>query len=198
MSEFITDLSGVLSNSSIDAITAKNSTNKKAGADLEMTDFLKLMVATFQNQSIDDVASTSDMMNQMVQMTVVQAVNNLNKIVSESNGMAYAASLVGKEVTIGVQDGYDLSTLRGTVAGTGMLDGEQVVFLDDGSMYKLSEIIAVGRLPGDAQAAAVSCTVAIASSRASRSVTPDAAICWIRSSSAPAPKLVSANACAIW
>ena len=153
MSEFITDLSGVLSNSSIDAITAKNSTNKKAGADLEMTDFLKLMVATFQNQSIDDVASTSDMMNQMVLMSVINAVTNLNKLLTESTGLNYAASLVGKEVTIAQQVGRDVYTFTGTVTGTGTLNGEQMIFLGDDS-YMLSDVIAVGHLPGDADVAA--------------------------------------------
>ena len=35
---------------------------------LDMTSFLKLMVAELTNQSIDQTADTSDMLNQMVQM----------------------------------------------------------------------------------------------------------------------------------
>ena len=78
---------------------ADKSTNKKAGSDLDMTDFLTLMVAGFKNQDMENPASTSDMMNQLVQMSVVTAINNINTLISESTVMTYAASLVGKTVT---------------------------------------------------------------------------------------------------
>ena len=76
---------------------ADKSTNKKAGSDLDMTDFLTLMVAGFKNQDMENPASTSDMMNQLVQMSVVTAINNINSLISESTVMTYAASLVGKD-----------------------------------------------------------------------------------------------------
>lgn len=126
--------------------TAQNSTNKKAGKELDMDDFLLLMVAMFQNQDIDNAASTSDMMNQMVQMSVVQAVTNMNTMVEDSTVLTYAASLVGKEVTIGQYVGKELKEIVGTVTGTGTLKGQQVIFIGDDSYY-LSDIMAVGRLP---------------------------------------------------
>ena len=150
MSDFMSDLKGVLVNQTLETVTAKNSTNKKAGADLEMTDFLQLMVATFQNQSIDDVASTSDMMNQMVQMSVINAISNLNTLVSETTGLSYAASLVGKEVTIGQYIGRELTTITGTVTGTGTLNGQHVIFIDDKS-YWLSDVMAVGKIPDNVE-----------------------------------------------
>ena len=145
--DFLTDLAGYMKVGNDTTTEVKHSSNTRAGKDMDMSDYLQLMVASFQNQSIDDVASTSDMMNQMVQMSVIQAVTNLSSIVSDSSSMSYAASLVGKEVTIGLQDGNNLSQLIGEVAGTGKLDGEQVIFLTDGQMFKLSEVIAVGRVP---------------------------------------------------
>ncbi|MBR1496829.1 MAG: hypothetical protein IJ617_04320 [Oscillospiraceae bacterium] len=150
MSNFLTDLSGVITNTSNVGVTAKHSTNTKAGQELVMDDFLKLMIASFQNQSIDDVASTSDMMNQMVQMSVINAVTNVNKLLTESTGLSTAASLVGKEVTIGQRSGNEMYTVTGTVTGTGTLNGEQVVFLGDES-YMLSEVLAVGKLPSTAK-----------------------------------------------
>lgn len=127
---------------------AQHSTNKKAGSDLDMTDFLKLMVAMFQNQDIDNAASTSDMMNQMVQMSVVQAITNISQLIDDSTVMTYSASLVGKEVTVGEYDamGKLVETL-GTVTGTGTLNGQQVIFLDNDKSYYLKDIMAVGRLP---------------------------------------------------
>ena len=92
---------------------------------LDMTDFLTLMVTELQNQSIDQTADTSDMLNQLVQMQMVQALVNM----TDASVMSYAASLVGKEVTV-----------------TGTYDGNQVVFVGD-KYYLLSEILAVGTLP---------------------------------------------------
>lgn len=125
---------------------ATQSTNKKAGTELDMNDFLTLMVAMFQNQDIDNAASTTDMMNQMVQMSVVQAISNISKLIDDSTVLTYAASLVGKEVTIGQYVNHELQEIVGTVTGTGTLDGEQVVFIGEDSYY-LNDIMAVGRLP---------------------------------------------------
>ena len=147
MSDFMMDLSNYMSvGASNTATEVKHSTNAKAGSDLDMTDFLALMVATFQNQSIDDVASTSEMMNQMVQMSVIQAITNLSTLVTQSSNMSYAASLVGKDVTIGQTVGTKTQAIQGTVTGTGMMNGEQVIFVGS-EMYKLSEVMAVGRVP---------------------------------------------------
>lgn len=153
-SDFMLDLRNVIgttqaSQAAEAAKEAKHSTNKKAGSDLEMEDFLKLMVAMFQNQSMDDTADTGEMMNQMVQMSVIQAVTNLSAQVSASTNVNYAASLVGKEVLIGERVGVNqINEISGVVTGTGMLDGEQVIFVGNNS-YKLTDILAIGKLPED-------------------------------------------------
>lgn len=126
---------------------ASQSTNKKAGSSLDMTDFLTLMVAMFQNQDIDNAASTTDMMNQFVQMSVVQAITNISTLIDDSTVLTYAASLVGKEVTIGEVVGKEMVETVGTVIGTGTLNGQQVIFLDNDKSYYLNQILAVGRLP---------------------------------------------------
>jgi len=116
---------------------------KKDNTTLEMTDFLMLMVAQLTNQSIDNTTDTNDMLNQMVQMSMIQALTNM----TEASVTSYAASLVGKEVTIGKygSDGK-LQEIVGTVTGTGVSNGEQVIFVD-GESYQLKDIMAVGRLP---------------------------------------------------
>ena len=48
--------------------------SKSDSMGLDMTSFLKLMVAELTNRSIDQTADTSDMLNQMVQMQMVQAL----------------------------------------------------------------------------------------------------------------------------
>lgn len=142
----MSDLSNILGTTT-PVKQATQSTNKKAGSDLDMTDFLTLMVAMFQNQDIDNAASTTDMMNQFVQMSVVQAINNISTLIDDSTVLTYAASLVGKEVTVGEYAGKELKEIVGTVTGTGTLNGQQVVFLDNDKSYYLNDIMAVGRLP---------------------------------------------------
>ncbi|MEG1684135.1 MAG: flagellar hook capping FlgD N-terminal domain-containing protein [Oscillospiraceae bacterium] len=120
------------------------SNNPNAGkTELDMSDFLTLMVKQFQNQDIDNAASTSDMMNQMVQMSVMQAVTNI----TQATTMLYSAGLVGKEVTVGAigEDGK-LAEVVGTVTGTGTYGGQPVIFVN-GKTYYLNEIMAVGKLP---------------------------------------------------
>ena len=134
------DISGLLG---ANAPVAKNSTSRKGNTELNMEDFLKLMVVQLQNQTIDDAMDTSEMMNQMVQMQMITAITNM----TETNIMTYASSLVGKVVTIGITDGNSLEEREILVMGTGMLNGQQVIFGSDGETYGLNQIMAVGRLP---------------------------------------------------
>ena len=117
---------------------------------LSFTDMLGLMVAQFQNQSIDNQASTTDMMNQLVQMSSMQAMTEMTSNIKEltlANVMAYSASLVGQTVTIGVyNEKGELKDFEGVVEGTGTYNGEQVIFIN-GKSYALSSIMAVGKLP---------------------------------------------------
>ena len=130
---------------------------------LDFQDMLQLMVAQFQNQTIDDQASTSDMMNQLVQMSTMQAMNQMVDHMGElrlANVMGYAASLVDKEVTVGVWKDVEVVNDDGTVStarkleeicekvvGMGTYNGQQVIFLEKSGMFYLSDILAVGKLP---------------------------------------------------
>ena len=110
---------------------------------LTFTDLLGLMVAQFQNQSIDNQADTSDMMNQLVQMSSMQAMTEMTTQIKEltlANVMAYAASLVGQTVTVGVwnEETGEVEEIVGVVKGTGTYDGQQVIYLDNGEGYFLS------------------------------------------------------------
>ena len=119
---------------------------------LSFTDMLGLMVAQFQNQTMDNQASTTDMMNQLVQMSSMQAMTEMSTQIKEltlANVMSYAASLVGQTVTIGVwnEETKQLEDFEGVVEGTGTYNGQQVIYLDNGKGYFLNEIMAVGTLP---------------------------------------------------
>lgn len=117
---------------------------------LDVNDFLQLIVQQFQNQTIDETASTTDMINQMVQMSVIQALTTVTNSIGtmvDASTLTYAASLVGKEVTIGQYDDEgNLTEIVGTVTGTGTYKGLPVIFVND-KQYYLNEILAVGRVP---------------------------------------------------
>lgn len=139
------DIAGLVN--STDTTIGKNSTSRKGNTELTMQDFLQLMVVQLQNQSMDDTMDTGEMMNQMVQMQMVTAIANMNEL----SVMSYASSLVGKVVTIGITDGNTLEEREVLVIGTGMSNGEQVIFGKDGKnrvlTYSLKQIMAVGYLP---------------------------------------------------
>lgn len=117
---------------------------------LDFTDYLNLMVQQLQNQTIDNTADTSDMLNQMVQMSVVQMMNTVKtglENLTAATTMSYAASLVGKTVTVGVyNDKGEIEEVVGTVQGTGTYQDIPVIFIND-EMYPLNSIMAVGTLP---------------------------------------------------
>ena len=117
---------------------------------LDFTDFLQLMVAQLQNQTIDNATDTTDMLNQLVQMSVVSmmsSVKNSLDTLTVSTTMTYAASLVGETVTVGTyNEEGKLEEVVGQVTGTGTYQGTQVIFVN-GEMYPLSSIMAVGELP---------------------------------------------------
>lgn len=142
---FMNDVSSILGQPE-QILQTTHSTSKKAGKDLDTTDFLTLMCAMFQNQDIDNTASTTDMMNQMVQISVIQAITDISALINDTSVLTYASSLVGQTVTIGQYTGGELKETVGVVTGTGQLNGEQVIFIGD-DVYKLSDVMAVGKLP---------------------------------------------------
>ena len=119
-----------------------NISKKGSNMDLDMTDFITLMVTQMTSQGIDDTMDTSEMLNQMVQMQMIQSMVNM----TDATTMNYAASLVNKEVTVGKYVDGELQEIVGPVTATGTKDGQHVIFIND-EYYYLNEIMAVGRLP---------------------------------------------------
>ncbi len=117
---------------------------------LNFEDFLQLMVQQLQNQTIDNTADTSDMLNQLVQMSTVEMLTSVKSSLEDlvsANTLTYAASLVGKTVTVGrLDEEGNIEEIVGTVTGTGTYQGTPVIFVD-GEIYALNDIMAVGVLP---------------------------------------------------
>ena len=143
MADLMADIGGLLGANSADIV--KNSTSRKGNTELDMNDFLQLMIVQLTNQTIDDTMDTSEMMNQMLQMQMITAMANMTDISIQS----YANSLVNQVVTVGVVNGDVLEERAIKVMGTGTFNGQQVIFGSDGNMYYLSQIMAVGLLPNE-------------------------------------------------
>ena len=146
MSDMMKDLTNYYKSDAVTSAVANKKVNIQQKGDntkLDMTSFIQLMITQLTNQGIDESVDTSDMLNQMIQMQMVETMANL----TDASVMSYAASLVGKEVTVGKFDSEGkLQELVGTVTGTGTLNGKQVIFVGD-EYYQMSEILAVGKLP---------------------------------------------------
>ena len=123
----------------------------EANNTLSFQDMLMLMVTQLQNQTIDNTADTNDMMNQIIQMTVMQAITKMSTQVddlTEANILSYSASLVGQTVTVPIYDskGNIVSEKVGEVTATGTYNGQRVIFMGD-EYYPINQIMAVGKLP---------------------------------------------------
>lgn len=141
MGSFMSDIGSMYGTQKVgnkDVTIAKKGSN----SDLDMLDFISLMIAQLTNQGIDDTMDTSEMLNQMVQMQMITSMVNM----TDATTTSYAASLVGKNVTVGKYVDGKLQEVYGEVTATGTMDGQQVIFVND-EYYTLSEIMAVGKLP---------------------------------------------------
>lgn len=87
-SNSMADIAGLMGAGS--GFRPENSTSRKNNTELDMQDFLQLMIVQLQNQTIDDTMDTSEMMNQMIQMQMITAMSNM----TETSVQSYALSLI--------------------------------------------------------------------------------------------------------
>ncbi|MGB5824012.1 MAG: flagellar hook capping FlgD N-terminal domain-containing protein [Proteocatella sp.] len=121
----------------------KQQSKSNTKASLEMDDFLALLVKQLQNQDMMNPMDDTAFMNQMTQMATVQAMNTFTDV----SVTTYAASLVGKEVTVAELDAKDeMKEIEGLVTGAAVYGGEHVIFIN-GKSYSLTQIMAIGKLP---------------------------------------------------
>ncbi len=112
--------------------------------ELTMTDFYTLLAAQLKYQDADNPMDTAEMMAQMVQTQMIQAITNM----TTNNTTTYMASMVGKTVTVneldekGKQTG---ETVKGEV--TGVVLGSDAKFFINGKSYSASQLISVGEIP---------------------------------------------------
>lgn len=101
------------------------------GTSLNMNDFYKLLAAQLQNQDMNNPMDNSEMMNQMTQMAMMRAIDDMTTI----NTTTYAASMIGKEATFAAVDvnGVANGSVSGIITG---VDLTNYVFYLDGNTEK--------------------------------------------------------------
>lgn len=121
------------------------SKSSKSQLDLDMETFLSLIVSQIQNQDVLGMGSdggssnSADYVNQLLQMSVVQALND----VTEMSLTTYAMNMVGKEVTVAAIDGTKVVSETGIVTGVSLYGDEPILHVN-GKEYSLSQVMVVG------------------------------------------------------
>ena len=129
-------------NSSNTAAVGSSSASGTSG--LSINDFYKLLAAQMQYQDADNPMDTSEMMAQMVQTHMIEAITNMSTI----NTITYASSMVGKEVTMAEIDSQGKFTgehTTGTVSG--ILMGDNPILYIGDKAYHMAQIMTVGEVP---------------------------------------------------
>lgn len=119
--------------------------------ELTMSDFYTLLATQIQYQDADNPMDTSEMVSQLVQNQMSEAITQMSTAVSDLstvNLLNYASSMMGKEVTVAEvdKDGYYTGEeLKGVVSGVSLGTVPTVVI--GGKEYSLVQIMGVGTVP---------------------------------------------------
>lgn len=108
--------------------------------ELSMDDYLSLIVAEMQTQDVlNPNTDTSAMVNQLVSMTTIQAMEAM----TQSVNLQYSASLVGKNVIVAAYDELGNYFQDSGVVESVVMAGDEPIFMVNGKKYNLSNIMEV-------------------------------------------------------
>ncbi len=123
---------------------------------LSMTDFFQLLATQLRYQDTSNPMETSEMMAQLTQMGMMQAMSSMTTAIDTSSNVTaqtYAAGLIGQEITVAVteeQGGVDVpvGVKYAKVEYVSFTNGNPVLKLEgDTKEYPLSHVLGVGRVP---------------------------------------------------
>lgn len=114
--------------------------NYKDNTTLDMNDFYTLMAAQMKYQDVlNPESSTAEMMTQMVQMSMVNAIQDMMTMSTTT----YAASMIGKTVTLAETVNGKLNTIVGVVDAVNLFDGDPKLVVN-GKEYAMNQIMQLG------------------------------------------------------
>lgn len=124
---------------------------------ITMTGFFQLLATQLQNQDMTSPMDNSEIMNQMTQMAMVQAMTTMSDTMKNStavNTQTYAAGLVGQEVTMAVteENSYGQETpvdvKYAKVEWVNFTSGDPTIKIEgDDKEYNLTHLVGMGRVP---------------------------------------------------
>lgn len=123
---------------------------------LSMTDFFQLLATQLRYQDTSNPMETSEMMAQLTQMGMMQAMSSMTTAIDTSSNVTaqtYAAGLIGQEITVAVtedQGGTEVPTgvKYAKVEYVSFTNGTPMLKLEgDSKEYALSHVLGVGRVP---------------------------------------------------
>ena len=124
-------------------VPAQRPFNYKDNTALDMDDFYTLMAAEMQYQDVlNPESNTAEMMNQMVQMSMINAMQDMMTM----SMTTYAGSLMGKEVIIADTTTGKMETVYGVVEGVNLYNGTPTIIVN-GKEYSMSQIMGLGKAP---------------------------------------------------
>lgn len=123
---------------------------------LSMTDFFKLLATQLQNQDTTNPMETSEMMAQLTQMGMMQAMSSMTTAIETSTtttAQTYAAGLIGQEITVAVteeRNGTDVpvDVKYAKVEYVSFTNGNPSIKVEgDRKEYPLSYVLGIGKIP---------------------------------------------------
>lgn len=123
---------------------SSSGSGKTSSNGMSINDFYKVLAAQMKYQDADNPMNTSEMMAQMVQTQMIEAITQM----TQTNTITYASSMVGKEVAMAEVNEYGQFTgevTKGTI--TGMLMGDNPILFIGENGYYMSQIMTIGNVP---------------------------------------------------
>jgi flagellar basal-body rod modification protein FlgD len=140
-------ISAAAANSTTNAITGATTTTKNS--ELSTESFFKLLAAQLQNQDMSNPMDNSEMMTQLTQIAMMQAMDNFSTSMDDFakiNTINYGTSMIGKKVLIATSDSDgNLVKKEGIVSRVDIYNGVPTMYLDSDSTkgYPVSGIMSV-------------------------------------------------------
>ncbi len=138
-------MSSVGSVNTYSQISSRSAYAEEPSGTLTTDDFYELLAAQLKYQDADNPMDTAEMMNQMVQTQMIEAITQM----TTTNLMQYTMSMMGKELTMADIDEatgvFNGQTTTGEI--TGIIFGDDPILFIGEQDYRLSQIMSVGTIP---------------------------------------------------
>ncbi|MDR1246310.1 MAG: hypothetical protein LBK57_04705 [Clostridiales Family XIII bacterium] len=122
----------------INQVNAAGVTTRKDDQSLSMDDFFQLMVAQLQNQDMFNPTDNSEMVNQMAQFSMVNALSDMQELSS----VTYSMSLIGKLATVAYMKDGQMYSDSGVISGVNLFNGAAEVIIGNAS-YGIANVMSV-------------------------------------------------------